>query len=116
MSLLAALKLPALDSLESRRHPAAAVAARRAAVVGRESDAPVRASESAAAVKPSPAAAGQRAGVSSVQFAIPVKVPDKDFGYVTCGGSVTFGVSAKPEGEDPDVEVKIKNLKPEVEA
>ena len=125
MSLLAALKLPALDTLAK---PGAATAADLRS--GEDVDAPSRSSASAAPPKPpppseappmaaAPAAAPPAAagvGISSVQFSIPVNVPNKDFSYVTCGGSVTFAVAAKPEGDEPDVEVKIKNLKPEVEA
>jgi len=126
MSLLAALKLPALDTLA--KTGAAMVADSRGG--GEEDDAPARSSSKAAPAQPAPPsgappmgaapAAGSpapaRAGISAVQLSIPVKVPDKDFSYVTCGGSVTFAVTAKPEGDEPDVEVKIKNLKPEVEA
>ena len=126
MSLLAALKLPALDTLA--KTGAAMVADSRGG--GEEDDAPARSSSKAAPAQPAPPsgappmgaapAAGSpapaRAGISAVQLSIPVKVPDKDFSYVTCGGSVTFAVTAKPEGDEPDVEVKIKNLTPEVEA
>ena len=125
MSLLAALKLPALDTVAK---PGAATAADIRS--SEDVDAPSLSSASATPPKPPPpskappmsappaaappAAAG--VGISSVQFSIPVNVPNKDFSYVTCGGSVTFAVAAKPEGDEPDVEVKIKNLKPEVEA
>ena len=131
MSLLAALKLPALETLESKR---AALAGDAGGSADEEGDAPARSSSSAATADPPPPVAATkavssaggpsaaappaapRAGISSVQVSVPVKVPDKDFSYVTCGGSVTFSVTAKPEGDEPDVEVKIKNFKPEVEA
>ncbi len=120
MSLLKALKLPSLPAATTEKpagNEAAPTRASASASASARPAPPKSAADFASAAPPLQAAsAGPRAGISSIQFSIPVKVPDKDFSYVTCGGSVTFSVAAKPEGDEPDVEVKIKNLKPEVEA
>ncbi|MEO7057759.1 MAG: hypothetical protein ABI281_05940 [Caldimonas sp.] len=60
-----------------------------------------------------------RAAFTGLQLSIPVKVPEAEYLYVTLGGTVSYVVVCKPvegEGDDPNIEIKIKNGQAEIEA
>ncbi|MGZ5204959.1 MAG: hypothetical protein ACXWIZ_08645 [Caldimonas sp.] len=113
MSLLSALKLPTLAELAATR-----AAVGQGSVNEPQSGAPGGGVASAVSGGAEASTRGSaKAAISAVQFSIPVKVPEADLGYVTAGGSASYVVSCKPAAEDEaDVEVKFKNMRPEVEA